>query len=102
MTEYKPHSWAEVIKGWADGKPIQYKNRGLSWEDWPGLRVCPNFNSDTILWRIKPEKKSVWINIYPPTLPPCWNVSHTTKERADAEASPQRIGCIEYEYEEKE
>lgn len=33
MTEGKPHKWAEVIKAWADGKPIQFKVGESEWID---------------------------------------------------------------------
>lgn len=37
-TERKPHKWAEVIKAWADGRPIQYKDLRSSdeWADYEG------------------------------------------------------------------
>lgn len=58
-TERKPHKWAEVIKAWADGKPIQLKNqRGLNeWVDYEGegYRIPPDFGSSYFEWRVKPE-----------------------------------------------
>ena len=58
MTERK-HKWAEVIKAWADGKPIQLKNqRGLNeWVDYEGegYRIPPDFGSSYFEWRVKPE-----------------------------------------------
>ena len=59
MTERKPHKWAEAIKAWADGKPIQLKNqRGLNeWVDYEGegYRIPPDFGSSYFEWRVKPE-----------------------------------------------
>lgn len=66
MTERKPHKWAEVIKAWADGKPIQFKIGENDWEDYHPDQLrksnasalfhpfdVPRF--DQFEWRIKPE-----------------------------------------------
>ena len=54
MTERKPHKWAEVVKAWADGKPIQFRARGnTSWND--NDDVYPLFFSERLEWRVKPE-----------------------------------------------
>lgn len=101
-----PHKWAEVIKAWADGKEIQFRPRrpeGEAWEDFftPRCprRASPDFNNSYYEWRIKPEKKSIWINIYPYSThhrrsPGFWS----TKEQADDYAASDRIDCIEYVY----
>lgn len=66
-TERKPHKWAEAIKAWADGKPIQFRISELGdWEDYHPNRVrysnasalfypfdVPRF--DQFEWRVKPE-----------------------------------------------
>lgn len=39
MTERKPHKWSEVIKAWADGKPIQFKIGENDWEDYDPTTV---------------------------------------------------------------
>lgn len=56
MTERKPHKWAEVVKAWADGKPIQYKY--LDWKDseWKDNDMpLPRFDIGDLEWRVKPE-----------------------------------------------
>ena len=45
MTERKPHKYADAIKAWADGKPIQYKPIYSS--------DVPKF--DKFEWRVKPK-----------------------------------------------
>ena len=57
MTERKPHKWAEVIKAWADGKPIQVMDDQFycEWTDYPKYGLSPDFNSDHLEWRVKPE-----------------------------------------------
>lgn len=53
-TERKPHKWAEVIRAWADGKPIQRRLIGAHfWED---VDENPYFDNTTIEWRVKPER----------------------------------------------
>ena len=52
----KPHKWAQIIKDWADGKPIQYKY--LDWKDseWKDNDMpLPRFDIGDLEWRVKPE-----------------------------------------------
>lgn len=65
MTERK-HKWAEVVKAWADGKPIQFKIGETEWIDW-GPEQLRNSNASALFfpfdvprfdqfeWRVKPE-----------------------------------------------
>ena len=56
MTERKPHKHAEVIKAWADGKPIQVRHKSIiEWEDYVSS-ITPDFNNEFFEWRIKPER----------------------------------------------
>lgn len=67
MTERKPHKWAEAIKAWADGKPIQCRvETQKEWIDWdPGQLRQSNASAlffpfdvprfDQFEWRVKPE-----------------------------------------------
>lgn len=48
----KPHVHAEVIKAWADGKPVEW--RGNPSEDWQLIRN-PSFVED-LEYRVKPEE----------------------------------------------
>lgn len=52
----KPHKWANVIKAWADGKPIQvkYKLNDERWYDW-AEDDTPCFGTTDAEWRIKPS-----------------------------------------------
>jgi hypothetical protein len=49
----KPHKHAELIKAWADGAIIQYSTYGELWFD----DDCPEWNDDSVIFRIKPEPK---------------------------------------------
>ena len=51
----KPHKHAELIKAWADGAEIQYKDEDLKWVNC-GLRT-PTWRDDHE-YRIKPEQKA--------------------------------------------
>lgn len=66
MEERKPHKYAEVVKAWADGKPIQYRVIGRSgWVDVTS-QYCPFFDSKALEWRIKPDntvvEKYIWFS----------------------------------------
>lgn len=55
-TERKPHKWAEVIKAWADGKPIQFRiKNGAFWIDIEFDGGIPLFNDPMREFRLKPE-----------------------------------------------
>lgn len=52
----KPHKHAEVIKAWADGAKIQYRNE-ISNPYWTDMPICsPNWH-ENVEYRIKPEPK---------------------------------------------
>ena len=56
MQERKPHKYAEAIKAWADGKPIQVRLKYSAWwidEEFDG--GVPLFNDSDREWRVKPE-----------------------------------------------
>ena len=67
MTERKPHKYADAIKAWADGKPIQYKpNKESTWINYDPdysrrLGINQEFYSsdvpkfDKFEWRVKPK-----------------------------------------------
>lgn len=49
----KPHKHAELIKAWADGATIQFKNREGNWEDFDNDYALPWITDLGV--RIKPE-----------------------------------------------
>lgn len=56
----KPHLHAEVIKAWADGATIQWKDRASdTWADWKSI-FCPGFDVNTD-YRVKPPKRELWV-----------------------------------------
>lgn len=49
----KPHKHAELIKAWADGAEIEWKNSNESWV----VDRNPNWGYQDAMYRIKPEPK---------------------------------------------
>lgn len=65
MTERKPHKWSEVIKAWADGKPIQFRiKNGAFWVNVEFDGGIPLFNDPKLEFRLKPENVVVEENVY--------------------------------------
>lgn len=94
-----------VLQAYADGKEIQLAYRAAKGKEWA---TCDsgvlNLSDDRFVWRVKPEKKTGWINIYPPTHfhTVGMNSIYDTKENADTNKSRDRIACIQITYEEGE
>ncbi len=91
------HPFAEILIAIAEGKEVEYKYM-YNWytfdytaDDFPGVQKgCE--------WRIKPKivKQKVWINIYDNCTS---GILHESKEKADENASPTRIACVEVDFE---
>jgi len=53
-----PHKYAEVIKAWADGYDIQFRQVGELYDNnwiYVVFPFQPNFNDPKLEWRIKPK-----------------------------------------------
>ena len=58
--EQKRHKYYDVILHWANGGKIQHSNIELvNWVDFYTSMYAPNFDSDLVKWRIKPEIKTL-------------------------------------------
>ena len=80
-----------VVEAFRNGKKVQWRDRDREvWVDLP----APGFVVDHE-YRIKPEKKTVWLNLYP-------KMGFATKEQADAGAGCSRLACIQITSEEGE
>lgn len=98
-----PHKHAECIKAWADGKEVQYRYTTIKPLEWitPQNETTLDWSCKNVEWRIKPEKKEGWVNIYPSG----YGRMHPTKVQADQAVSNEpdgRIACIKITYEEGE
>ncbi len=84
-----------LIKAFSEGKKIQYKSQDV-WVDIDRPGWC-----DDVVYRVKPEPKTVWINIYPDLI---GGIGHETKELADEAATfhETRVACIQITYAEGE
>lgn len=76
--KYTPHVHAEVIKAWADGKPIEYKS-GVD-RQWV-LIDNPSFLVD-FEYRVKPEEVVSYTVVHPLGTP--GSHFHPSKEEADS------------------
>lgn len=78
-----PHKHAEIIKAWADGAKVQFRNDpGEKWEDI--TRGAPHW-FEPYEYRVKPEKVERWV-IVNQHLDGSWHVSgdYATEESAKA------------------
>lgn len=89
----KPHKHAEMIKAWADGAIIQYRDSGNRWCDTADNQPCWDEYSE---YRIKPESR--FLNVYEYTQncvapSPIW---YESLERAVREKSVRVCNSIGY------
>ena len=109
-----PHPYAEVIKAWADGKTIQYQLIESSpwssdplgvWLDYNEQLQAPAVHISCYQWRIKPESKTGWINLYSDdTHSPESGIIYPDKLSAikGRDTTRKCIACIEITYTEGE
>lgn len=92
------HKNDAIIRAWLDGKTIEWvcKNK----ENWGiyqgGLGTLEDVNN-WFQFRIVPEKKMLYVNVYPDGIHSC-HYAYSTREKADKAASVSRIACVEVEY----
>ena len=58
-TQHKHH---DVIKAWAEGRPIQYRCsfESTEWNDWDyGYINTPQFNDTFLDWRVRPKTETI-------------------------------------------
>lgn len=96
MTPQEAKALAEVMLAYAEGRQIQIKlNPESEWEDInnPSFRAFSEY-------RVKPETKTGWINIYESGTGIKTGCVHDTKEIAVGERNTTRecIACIEIHY----
>lgn len=97
------HKYADVIIAWAEGKEIQCKYAGM-WMDWRNSirqpMVGPNFSTE-IEWRIKPEKKTGWVNIYKTEKGSyCLGQLHSSEGEARITFGEEHVATVQIEWEE--
>jgi hypothetical protein len=88
-----PHKYADVIKAFADGKPIEFRyRRGEEVVRWRPSADLNGINLSTLEWRIKPENVEHFLNIYGDRSWHCY-IYETLKE-AHAGGRPGRTGTL--------
>ncbi len=93
------HKHADVIIAYAEGKEIQHRRIDALDGEWTTPLGLHNLNSGVYDWRVKPEKKKFWLNIYSNGSKAAYDSRESADERCGLSISP-RIACIEVEYEE--
>lgn len=82
-----------VLQAFKEGKAIQYWarcNRGTD-ENW-GDAPNPIWNWASYDYRVKPEPRRVWVNVYDDYM----GFAHASREQADALAGIYRVECVEF------
>jgi len=79
-----------VIRAFADGKEVEWRDNDL-YKEWQTGAQEPTFDEPSNEWRIKPEPREFWINIYGDGYEPC---VHPTLQSAEEECSPARKEVI--------
>jgi len=75
-----------VMQAAAEGKKIEFRDLVyVAWADCPN----PKWNWGYFDYRVKPEPREFWINLYP-----CNMYPYDSKESADLCASTARLECI--------
>lgn len=78
----------EVTAAFKAGKKIQYNSRG-KWYDDP----CPTWNFSGVRYRVKPEPREWWLNVYNSGVSVCSTVC-STEDAANAYSASYRIECV--------
>lgn len=98
MTRDEAAKLIPILQAWSEGKVLQCRstssNSNADWFDSKDF-----YTHSLVEWRIKPEKKTGWINIYRDPLSYHATTLFKTKEEADENASVVRIACIQITYE---
>lgn len=95
MTPEQAKTVLPFIQAYIAGKKIQFYNKARG--QWVTVSD-PSF-TPYVTWRIMPEKKTFWLNIYSDASDLC---THDTKTEADKAALPSRIACVQVTYEDGE
>lgn len=94
MTPERAKKLFPIVQAFAEGRVIQakYDDDG-AWID----TDSPSFY-DCVEYRIKPETKTGWVNIYALGVA----YGYSSKKEAEDQADPKRIACIQIIYTEGE
>ncbi len=87
--------WA-VIEAFRNGKQIQARLPGVP-DGWVWSDTTDPAFSLGVDYRIKPEPKKMWVNVYP-----SYGTVRFSRQCADAAANSTRIACVEVTYTEGE
>lgn len=95
------HKWADVLIAYAEGRKVQVRHLGDT--EWVTTGNLASINHPNYEYRIKPEKKTGWVNIYKGDY---MRVGQVYCSRTDADngsdSSVERLACIQIQFEEGE
>ena len=94
MTRARTKLLLPVLQAWAEGKEIEY--RLVHGTEWVQCRREnePDFKLEGLEWRLKPEPRRFWLNLYPGAQPAIYG--HESQSLADSNShSGSRSECIE-------
>jgi hypothetical protein len=94
-----------IIQAYAEGRDVQIREGCFPKRDWVDVLGEPDFSNPRIEYRIKPEPKTGWINIYSAELDGgAMDAGYIfkTKWEADQYCARNRIACIQITYTEGE
>ncbi len=94
MTEPKRHPHADVLIAIAEGREVQFHYGSMKGWRTPASDDVNPLNHPEYAWRVKPQKQRMWVNVYKTIF------GYSTKDEANERAAPDRIACIEIEFEE--
>lgn len=60
----KPHKHAEVIKAWADGAEVQFRDpHGKLFQSWTNVARCPSWDT-SLEYRVKLQTKKIRVALH--------------------------------------
>jgi hypothetical protein len=91
MTRNDAKELLPIITAFAEGKTIQIKSTH-GWED---LKPSVSFVDDPSNYRIKPEPRRFWVNLYPADCGTIWSSKEVADEMSYSVSFGSRVECIE-------
>lgn len=86
-----------VLQAWAQKKPIQRMKISYfndTWTDLPPVEN-PDFADSDYIWRVKPEPRRWWANLYFNDAIPFKGFLYDSRDAADRNAGEHRTECVQ-------
>lgn len=90
MTKERLKELLPVMQAWIESKPIEVRTHPNGhWEVYRG--TCPDFDHELWSWRIKPEPREYWVNVYNGWLGNLYPTKETANKDAVADQRQELI-----------